>query len=285
MGTAKHPTEQREVSSMKRSLIAAIVAVVLAGIGCAAVLLYVNGAKQRALVGVEAVNVVLATKRIPSGTTGARIRDGGYVEIVAMPKSSVPADAMSEIDKSLDKLAVTSDLQPRQLLLRGAFDEPSRVTGGLALPEGKLAVSVAMAAPEQVAGYVRPGSKIVIFDSFTAVDSRTPIPSGERLTFGKDIPQTTRILLPRVEVIAVGTRGEVGGATSTSTSQPAAGTATGGAAAAVGASNLVVTVAVTQDEAERLVHAVQTGTLYLALLDDSTDVRPDLGVTNQSLFS
>src|SRR5437667_3856496 len=163
---------------MKRSLIAAVAAVVLAGIGCAAVLLYVNGAKQRALTGIEAVNVAVATKRIPAGTTGARIRDGGYYEVVAMPKSAVPADAMSAVDTTLDKLVVTSDVQPRQLLLRGAFDEASRITGGLALPEGKLAVSVAMAAPEQVAGYVRPGSKIVIFDTFTAQDFKTPIPTG-----------------------------------------------------------------------------------------------------------
>ena len=70
---------------MKRSLIAALVAVVLAGIGCAAVLLYVRGAEQRALAGKDAVNVAIATKRIPAGTTGTRIRDGGYYEVVAMP--------------------------------------------------------------------------------------------------------------------------------------------------------------------------------------------------------
>jgi pilus assembly protein CpaB len=277
---------------MKRSLIAAVIAVVLAGIGCSAVVLYVRGERQRALAGVDAFNVVIATKRIPAGTTGARIRDGGYTEVVAMPKNAVPSDVMSSLDSSLDKLAVTADVQPRQLLLRGAFDEPSRITGGLALPEGKLAVSVAMSAPEQVAGYVRPGSKIAIFDTFTAED-HNPIPNGERLTFGKGVPQTTRILLPRVEVIAIGTRGDTGAATSSG--GRAAGTGTGTAAggtgnattgdAASGGGNLLVTVAVTQDEAERLVHAVQTGTLYLALLDDTSDVRPDLGVTNKSLFS
>ena len=275
---------------MKRSLIAAVVAVLLAAIGCAAVVLYVKGERQQALANMNAKRVVIATKRIPAGTTGARIRDGGYTEIVAMPENSIPPDAMSSIDSSLDKLAVTSDVQPRQLVLRGAFDEPSRITGGLALPEGKLAVSVAMSAPEQVAGYIRPGSKIAIFDTFTAEDLKNPIPDGERLTFGKDIPQTTRILLPRVEVIAIGTRGDTGAATSAgnrqnATAGTAGGTAAGTADPASGGGSLLVTVAVTQDEAERLVHAVQTGTLYLALLDDTSDVRPDLGVNNKSLFS
>src|SRR5205814_8283670 len=127
------------------------------------------------------------------------------------------------------------------------------------------------ATPEQVAGYVRPGAKIVIFDTFTAQNFNTPIPTGERLTFGKEVPQTTRVLLPRVEVIAIGTRGEVGSATSRQNgSAGTAGTATNGQTQtqdAAGGGNLLVTVAVTQDEAERLVHAVQTGTLYLALLD------------------
>ena len=41
---------------------------------------------------------------------------------------------MTSVDATLDKLVVTSDVQPRQLLLRGMFDEASRVTGGLALP-------------------------------------------------------------------------------------------------------------------------------------------------------
>jgi len=204
-----------------------------------------------------------------------------------MPKANTPADVMSAIDTSLDKLAVTSDVAPRQLLLRGSFDEPSRISGGLALPEGKLAVSVAMAGPEQLAGFVRPGSKIAIFDTFTAENLTTPIPDGERLTFGKDIPQTTRILLPRVEVIAIGTRGDTGSATSTGNRPTTAGTGTTGTPqdASSSGATLLVTVAVTQDEAERLVHAVQTGTLYLALLDDISDVRPDLGITNKSLFS
>jgi pilus assembly protein CpaB len=46
-----------------------------------------------------------------------------------------------------------------------------------------------------------------------------------------------------------------------------------------------VHVAVDQAQAERLVHAVQTGTLYLALVNDSTTVTPGPGVTNKSLFN
>jgi pilus assembly protein CpaB len=175
---------------------------------------------------------------------------------------------------------ITSDVAPRQLLLRGAFDEPSRVSGGLALPEGKLAVSVQMSAPEQVAGYVRPGAKIAIFDTFTAGDSKSQLPSGERLTFGAGVPQVTRVLLPRVEVIAIGTHDSPGSATSGNADKADATKSE----STQSTSLLIVTVAVTQLEAERLVHAVQTGTLYLALLDESSNVTTGPGVDNKSLF-
>ena len=76
---------------MKRSVIAVVAAAVLAVLGCLAVLVYVKGADARALAGKRAVSVVVATKRIPAGTTGTRIRSGGYVEVVSMPQAAVPA--------------------------------------------------------------------------------------------------------------------------------------------------------------------------------------------------
>ncbi len=39
-----------------------------------------------------------------------------------------------------------------------------------------------------------------------------------------------------------------------------------------------------QDEAERLILASQTSQLYIALLDDSSEVRPGPGVDTQTLF-
>lgn len=46
----------------------------------------------------------------------------------------------------------------------------------------------------------------------------------------------------------------------------------------------MVTVAVTDEEATRLVHALRTSSLYLALVTDDSDVNPGGGVDNHSLF-
>jgi pilus assembly protein CpaB len=282
----------RQVFAVKRRIAAVVVACVLAAIGCGAVLLYAAGADTRALHGQRAVRVLLATKLIPAGTTGAAIRSGGYVELATLPATSVPADAMASVDPALDDLVLGADLAPRQVLLRGAFAEASNLTGGLAIPDGKIAVTIDVPGGAALR-FVRPGCDIVVFDTFTttgggaggsgagggAGGSNTP--AGDRLSFQHEYEQATRVLLPRVRVIAVGLPGETSAATSTGTQtskddsveqKSADGTTT------------AVTVAVMQGEAERLVHGAQTGTLFVAVLDDSSDVRPGPGVDNSSMF-
>jgi pilus assembly protein CpaB len=269
---------------MVRRMVAALVALALAALGCAAVVTYVRAADQRAVAGRQAVEVVVASKRIPAGTTVAAVRTGGWTELVVMPASTLPADALGVLDAGLDPLAFTADVQPRQLLLRGMLAEPAVVTGGLSLPDGKLAISVDMTAAARVAGFVRPGSKVAVFDTFTVQDGGARIPAGDGLTSRHDYNHATRVLLPRVDVIAVGERGAAGAATSGTAPAGAAASSGAGAPAVKGGATVLVTVAVTQDEAERLIHATQTGTLYLALLDDSSQILPGQGVDNTTLF-
>jgi hypothetical protein len=46
-----------------------------------------------------------------------------------------------------------------------------------------------------------------------------------------------------------------------------------------------VTVAVDQGQAEKLIHGIQAGVLYLALLGDNTSLESSAGVNNVSLFN
>ncbi|NJC84341.1 Flp pilus assembly protein CpaB [Planosporangium mesophilum] len=275
---------------MKRSILAASVALVLAAVGCVAVLVYVGAADERALSGQKAVRVLVARKQIPAGTTGQAIKSGGYTEVVTVPAATVPADALGDIDASLAALAVTADLQPRQLLLRGAFDVPSVHNGGLPIPDGMLAVSVSVRTPAQVAGYVRPGSTVAVFDTYAVAEGKGsggPVPSGDGLATAHDYNQATRLLLPKVQILAIGGRGTPGAQVGP---QPApSASATSGSGATSGGQSgdtttVLVTVAVTQDQAQRLVHVAQTGALYMALLGNGTEAKPGPGVDNYSLF-
>jgi pilus assembly protein CpaB len=265
---------------MKRSIVAAVAAVVLALVGCLAVLLYVSGTESRVLAGKQPVTVLVATKRIPTGTSVERIRSGGFVRTVPMPKASVPDDAMSSLGADLDKLVVGADVKPGQLLLRGQLTDATRVTGGIALPEGKIAVSVPMANWANAA-VVGPGSFVAVFDTFTVLEGKGRTPAGDRLSFDHLLNQATRLLLPRVEVVAIGYPGQAPVTTTTNQTKKAE---TKSSKSDEDASKLIVTLAVNQDEAERLIHGALTGVLTMALLDDTSDVRPGLGIDNPSLF-
>src|SRR5262245_18431863 len=237
---------------MTRRILAITVAIILAGLGTVGVLFYALTADARARAKIEdPVTVAIAAKRISVGTTGARIRSENLVRLEKMPKSSVPSDALSEISSELDKLVITYNVAAGQVLLAANFGDSARATSGLPMPEGKMAVTVETGVREQVAGYVQAGEQIVMFMTHDIVDCK-----------GKTTGiQQTRVLLPRVELLAVGTYQPSRNSASNSSTSGANRTS----------SSLLVTVAVNQQEAERLIEGQAHGSLYLGLLTDSVE--------------
>jgi pilus assembly protein CpaB len=242
---------------MTRRIVAITVAIVLAALGAAGGLFLIVTTDQRAQDRLtDGVTVAVARTRIALGTPGSRVRADDLVQYIRLPKANVPAEAIGQLDASYDKLVLTSNVAKDQILLKGNFGAPAEATSGLALPDGKIAVTVETGAPEQVAGYVQAGSQVAIFLTYRPNDGSGDAPKVEK----------TRVLLPRVEVLAVGTY------------QPRSdGTASAGGRSG----SLLITVGVTQAEAERLIQGLNTGTLYLGLLTDSVDVRPGPGVDNR----
>jgi pilus assembly protein CpaB len=251
---------------MTRRILAILVAIVLGALGTGGLLLYAATADERARSNIEAVTVAVAAERIPVGTSGARIRAEEMVRLEQVPRAAMPSDALPEVSAELDRLVLTSTTQPGQILLSAMFSESSNVTSGLNLPDGTMAVTVETGVPEQVAGYVRPGARIAIFLTFNLLDDELEETKVQR----------TKVLLPGVEVIGTGTyrpsqNGQNGQNGQEETTDGAAESNSG---------SMLVTVAVTQAEAERLIEGLHTGKLYLGLLTDSIEVVPGPGVDN-----
>jgi pilus assembly protein CpaB len=272
---------------MKRTVLSLLVAAVLGLIGSAAVLLYVKGADSRAVAGKKAVQVLVASKLIPAGTTGAQLKSDGLVELVTMPASSVPPDALRSVDADLDSLALGAELKPRQLVLRGMFGPPSEASSGLRIPEGKVAVTVPVVNNAGTV-FLQPGSKIAVYNTFTTLDSTNKTPAGAKIELDHLMNHNTRLVLPSIEVLALGAPGQI-----IASNAQAPQTAADKAADAVtddrakidaNSTSTLVTLAATQDEAERLIHVAQTGTIYIVLLDDSSNLQPGSGVDNSTLF-
>jgi pilus assembly protein CpaB len=256
---------------MKRRLLIVGLALVLAALGTGVVFAYVKNADNRAIAGMKAVSVLVAGKRISSGTTAAAAQNQGLLVSEKMPASSVPSGAVSAITPDLSSLVLSSALQPGQLLLRPMLVTPAHVTGGLALPSGMIAVTVNFCLPEAVAGDLHAGAEVAVFDT-VVTGGVGQVTSGPACTGPHQQPggnPRTRLVLARVPVVSAGAPSATG---STSTTGFGAGTSSSG-----NQTSMMVTLAVSQADAERLIQITETGLPYLALLNDSSRTSADIG--------
>jgi pilus assembly protein CpaB len=258
---------------MKRRLLIIVLALILAAVGTSGVLAYVKGANTRAIAGMKAVSVLVAQKLIPSGTGAGVALKSGMLSSQTLPASSVPAEALSAIPSAMSALVLSADLEPGQLLLRPMLVTATQTTSGLAIPPGMMAVTLAFCLPEVVAGAVQPGSQVAVFDT-VGVSTSSPITAapgcaGSHIGTGGNIK--TRVVLGRVQVLSVG-QAAAGGASGTSTSALSSTSSTTSSN-----TGSMVTLAVTQSQAEQLIQMTETGLPYLALLTSGSHTTADAG--------
>ena len=270
---------------MKRRPLVALAALVLAAIGTLAVLTYAQGADRRALQGQQAVSAYVVHKEVPAGTTADQAVKDGLIVRELIARRATPADALGAVDQAYGSLVATTSLQPGELVLRSRFGTKPADNGLLAVPAGKMAVSVSLDDASHVGSFVAAGSKIAVFDTFNVREKvkTSDTPAGDRLQDDHDKRRATRLLLGQVDVLAVGATttapgaqsssdGADGGTQNVAQQTPAAGTTT------------LVTLAVTQDQAQKLIHGSRTGTLTFTLLGSGTSAKPGAGVDDRRLF-
>jgi pilus assembly protein CpaB len=253
-----------------RRLLIAATALILAGIGVGSVLAYVRSADTRALAGMKAVSVLVARKSIPAGTAAGIALRQGWLASERMPASAVPAEAVGAITAELAPLVLSDALPAGGLLLRPTLVTAAQLTSGLAIPPGLIAVTAQFCIPEAVAGAVGPSSEVAVFD--TVVSAGTGQVTSQPACTGPHQQGSgggrTRVVLSRVLVLSVG----AAAATTGSATSPALGQN-----GSSGQGSELVTVAVSQAQAEKLIQVLETGLPYLALLSPSSRTKADIG--------
>lgn len=249
---------------MGRRILAVLAAVVVALIGVVAVVLYANGADARAVAGQKPQTVFIATALVPSGTSAADAVAKGLMAPTQIAAKGVPAGALSTVDDLTGKLVALTDIAPGEFVVAGRFGITPVGQKVIQVPDGQVAISLTLSDPARVGAFVTPGSHIVIYDTYAAAASAGPTNPKSGAAGGRE----TRVLLDDVLVIAMG---------SATLTPPA-----NGAAQVVGA---LVTVALPPATAAKLVHGIQTGTLYAGLR--GTDTKADLAqiVSDATLFA
>lgn len=263
---------------MKRLLVV-LLAVVLAVVGSVAVLAYARTADERALAGQEAVEVYVSTREVPAGTTAKDAVDRGLLQTALVAAKGVPDGALTEVTDDMSTQVAMSDIAPGEIILARRFGVQTSGTIALVVPEGMVAVTVQLSDPGRVGPFLRPGSEIAVYNTFTARDAEegdyTPLGTG--LSGGDEgAVNATRVLLPKAEVLGVGDATLQSGTTQEQEEDAARQEEQVPVA--------LVTLAVTPVDAQRLVHAAQTGILYAALLGSGAEI-PAGAVEDRQLFA
>lgn len=226
---------------MRRRLLAALAALVLAALGAVVLLAYVRGADARALAGVQTVDVLVVDRPVPEGTPGEELAE--LVRTERLPARAAVPGAVTDLDELAGRVA-TVDLQPGEQLLAARFAPPEdlSVPGTVAPPEGAAEVSLLLEPQRAVGGRLAAGDTVGVHLS---LDGQTDV-------------VLSRVLVTQVQGAPVAVAD--GEATDTASS--------GGAAPSA---SLMVTLGLRPEAAEAVVFGMEHGTVWLSLEPEGVD--------------
>ena len=150
---------------MRTRIIAVVVAAVLAITGAVALVFAMNGATANAVAGTRLESVVVVVAQIPTGTSGEAA--AALVEVQKIPAEYVVDGAISDPDE-MKGLIASTQLVPGEQVLAARWSTPAELAaegGRVDTPEGTQEVSLALDLQRVAGGAVAPGSRVGIWSS------------------------------------------------------------------------------------------------------------------------
>jgi pilus assembly protein CpaB len=234
--------------------VALMTAVFLAVAGGVLMFAYIRGLEGKALADTSPLVVLVAKDKIPAGTTAEKASASGLIEQKTLPKVAVLDGAVSSLTAIAGKSAAVDILKGEQIVA-ARFAAPGEGRGILSIPEGHQAMSVDVALPPAVAGFIQAGDHV----SIIAKTSR-PKPK-------------TQFVLQNIAVLQIGQHTADGKAASAKSSYSSTG------------EHRMYTLSVTPQEAEKLAYALLEGSVYFTLLPPGQAASETPGRTEDNLFS
>ncbi|MGY1836440.1 Flp pilus assembly protein CpaB [Blastococcus sp. SYSU DS0510] len=241
---------------MRRRFLAAVAALVLIVVGTVVLVGYVRGAEQRALAGVQAVEVLVAEVAIPAGTPASAL--AGLVGVELLPAKAALPGRVTDLAALADRVTDV-EFAPGEQLLDSRFVRPDerQAPGTVPVPEGLQEVSIVLEPQRAVGGRLAAGDTVGVFVSMTD-------------------PVTTHSVLHEVLVT------QVQGAPAPPPA-PAEGT-TAPVAAPAPSGSLMITFAVTAPQVEAIVFGAEHGTVWLSLEPADPDVSRTQVLTPDTIY-
>lgn len=222
---------------------AAVVAALLASAGLVMVMMYVQGADERAAAELQPTTVLVVTEQIPEGS-GAIV--GTNVELRDLPGRAVAEGALDDVE-ALSGQVATSTLFPGEQVFAERFAPPEVLTNDAVLiPEEMVQVTVSLSPERVIGGKLKAGDTVGLVMSGDATSEEG---EDQSVSFTQTILHG--VLVARVQAVAP-PEGEVG-------DQPPS-------------EAHFVTFALTATEAERVVFAAEHARIWLTLEREESDI-------------
>jgi pilus assembly protein CpaB len=241
---------------MDRRRILLIIAAVIAALGTLLVFLSVRSADARAEDKIDAVEVLTATQAIAAGESYDDALAAGKIASKGVARSQLLQGVQTSPDALKGTVALQNLLPGEQIVADKFGANAAEVASPLGIPANKMAISINLTDPDRVAGFVNPGSEVAIFVS---ADSGT---GNTAEAAAADQQPRTSLLLARVTVLGVGSTTPV---TTTTTAED-------GTQQTEQLPRTLLTLALSQDEAQKVILASKNYDVTFALLTKDSQV-------------
>lgn len=295
---------------MGKRAIVLLIALLLGGAAGFAVLQFLEGAKLEAEDARAATKVFRAATGIPEGAEGSVILQTDQVVEGKEQKEDLPDGAITrpeDLEAVLRGKVAVGPINNNEIITASQWVALSTEITPMRdlIPDGLQAMTMSPGEVQGVNGFIEPGDKVNVMvtldiEALLTEQNNTPdfgIPTETQQTEdGTDqvvsqvIPYT-RFVLQNIEVLAAGrdvvsrdtetqvVAGDAEG--STESGEDLGGNVQGDAVQEVVS---IYTLAVDADQAEKLVYAIENGSVYLTLVKEDFEAVATRGVTIETLF-
>jgi pilus assembly protein CpaB len=138
-------------------------AVLLAVLGFAALVVYAQGADDRAFEGTERTTVLRVTREVATKTPASELAKS--VETVDLPKAAVVPGALTDLS-DVEGEVTQGVLVPGDQLTAAKFASPDDVKGETSVPKGMQELAVQLESQRIVGGALAPGDLVGVMASY-----------------------------------------------------------------------------------------------------------------------
>ena len=282
---------------MNRKWIGVVVAVALAAIGTWVLVQYVQSAEERALEGQETIQVLVVSETVPAGASAASLATKVRTELVPA-KVQAPGSVGSLAE--LDGQVTAVELVPGEQVIATRFvtAEVFQDLDDFEVPDGLVEVTMSLSPERAVGGTLRQGDLVAVVASFQPfdLDGTTPNPDEDSIIISAGSPEEASEIAAELDVAPTQTPNTTGLiihkviVSNVQVEQlPAEPTVVDGEPAPdvdlAPTGNLLVTLAMQPEQAERFVFTAEFGLVWLALETETTPEGNTQVQTRNSIYT